>query len=222
MIGIPGPPLLSSTMQSNTAGRQQFTPSPSPGSSSSPPSKPNYNAFQSTSAPTSSNKPNAFAMLGNLASQPSPQPSQQPLQQLQQLKQQPQQIPQLQIGGDTDEWADFASALPPASNPPPLKANEILVLSSNLHIIAEASRELGQPDGAILLKTRFSNATAHPIYELTFQMAAPRVRIPVSFPSQSPVLSLYLLNFSYLSCSYALFFSMALFASAKPKAATRT
>jgi ADP-ribosylation factor-binding protein GGA len=37
ILGIPGPPLLSSTMQSNTAGQQQISPSPSPKPSASGP-----------------------------------------------------------------------------------------------------------------------------------------------------------------------------------------
>lgn len=166
-------------MQTNTAGKQQITPSVSPAPpTTSPLSKPNYNALASLSSPQPiSNKPDAFANLSNRGTPVSSGSSSQPLFQLQQQKQQQQSQLQSQNGGggDLDDWADFASALPPASNVPPLQANEVLVLSSNLHIIVAAEREYGNPDGAILLKARFSNACAQPINELTFQMAVPKV-----------------------------------------------
>jgi len=60
------------------------------------------------------------------------------------------------------------------SNTPSLAANEVLVLSSNLHIIVAAEREFGNLDGAIVLKARFSNASSQPILEMTFQMAVPK------------------------------------------------
>lgn len=93
---------------------------------------------------------------------------------------------QKQNGNDLDEWADFASALPSVSNMPSLAANEVLVLSSNLHIIVAAEREFGNLDGAIVLKARFSNASSQPILEMTFQMAVPKVQIPPFYPRHIP------------------------------------
>ncbi|KAF8423879.1 VHS domain-containing protein [Tirmania nivea] len=166
---IPGPPLLSSTMQTNTAGKQQISPAPSPAPpSTSPLSKPNYSAFSSLSNLPPTSLTNAFA---NLSHRSTPiTPSQQPLHQLQ-LQRSSQPPPN---GGELDDWADFASALPPTSNVPKLAANEVLVHSSNLHIVVSAEREFGNGDGAMVLRARFSNACAQPIFELTFQMAVPK------------------------------------------------
>lgn len=63
------------------------------------------------------------------------------------------------------------------SNTPSLAVNEVLVLSSNLHIVVSAEREFGNLDGAIVLKARFSNASSQPILEMTFQMAVPKVQL---------------------------------------------
>lgn len=167
-------------MQANTAGKQFITPSASPAPPSAPSSsKANYNAFASFSTPPPQKNSNAFANLNIRATPPVPSNSQ-PLHLLQQQLQQRSQglARPTQASGEVDEWADFASALPPASNVPALKGNEVLVVSSNLHIIVATERESGSPDGAILLKARFSNASSQPIHEMTFQMAVPKVHIP--------------------------------------------
>ncbi|RPB15274.1 VHS-domain-containing protein [Morchella conica CCBAS932] len=146
--GIPGPPLLSTTVQTNTAGQQnQITPSaspaPPPAQKVPPPSFPNY-----TSA------------FGSPAQQPVAISSS-------------SQIPTSQQNGttvnDDDEWA-FTSALPPGSEQAPAR-NELVILNSNLHILLEANRPVTMPDGPILIKAKFSNNNSQPIQDLTFQMA---------------------------------------------------
>ncbi|KAH0609514.1 uncharacterized protein H6S33_013000 [Morchella sextelata] len=146
--GIPGPPLLSTTVQTNTAGQQnQITPSaspaPPPAQKVPPPSFPNYTS--------------AFA-----------NPAQQPV-----VISSSSQAPASQHNGttvnDDDEWA-FTSALPPGSEQAPTR-NELVILNSNLHILLEANRPVTMPDGPILIKAKFSNNNSQPIQDLTFQMA---------------------------------------------------
>lgn len=66
-------------------------------------------------------------------------------------------------GGD-DEWT-FASALPDQSS-------ELTVTNTSLHVVFNVSR---QPDSHILISTKFSNNTAQPVSELTFQVAVTKV-----------------------------------------------
>lgn len=70
---------------------------------------------------------------------------------------------------EDDEWA-FTSALPPGSQVNP---NEIMVMDSNLRVVAEVNRPI--PDGPILLKAKFSSNSSQPIQDLTFQMAVTKV-----------------------------------------------
>ncbi|KAF8475680.1 VHS domain-containing protein [Kalaharituber pfeilii] len=170
---IPGPPLLSSTIQANTAGKQQITPSPSPVPTSSLLSRSTYNASQTASTPSSSNQSDPFALLGSRT--PVSSSSLQQLQQTHKSTSQYQpQPPQKQNGSsDLDDWADFSSALP-AADAPVLAANEVLLMSSNIQIIVEASRLQGVLDAPIVLRARFSNVGGEKIDELTFQMAVPK------------------------------------------------
>lgn len=151
-LGIPGPPLLSTTVQTNTAGQQnQITPSASPAPPPTqkvpPPSFPNYTS--------------AFGS-----------PAQQPV-----VISSSSQAPASQQNGttvnDDDEWA-FTSALPPGSEQAPAR-NELVILNSNLHILLEANRPVTMPDGPILIKAKFSNNNSQPIQDLTFQMAVTKV-----------------------------------------------
>ena len=91
-------------------------------------------------------------------------------------------------GDDGDEWA-FTSALPPGSA---VKANEMLVVDSNLRAVVEVNRPAG--DGPILLKATFSNNASQPIQDLTFQMAVTKVRGTTCFRVSQLIVLLGLLT----------------------------
>ena len=159
-LGIPGPPLLSSTVEANTAGQQRITPStsPIPQVVRQPPVVPNY--FQNLATP--STQP---MTTGGFVSPPIQQTPLPPVQQ--------------NNGGNAnnedDDWA-FTSSLPPEqSAPPPVSQNELMILNSNLHILLDIHRPATMPDGPILVKAKFSNNASQPIQDLTFQMAVTKV-----------------------------------------------
>ncbi|CAZ83715.1 unnamed protein product [Tuber melanosporum] len=155
--GIPGPPLLSSTVEANTAGQQQrITPSTSPAPQvvRQPPALPNY--FQNVSTPP----PQPMAP-GGFVSPP--------------IQQTPAPAVQRNngnsAGDDEDDWA-FTSSLPPEQPAPlPVSQNELVILNSNLHILLDIHRPVTMPNGPILVKAKFSNNASQPIEDLTFQMA---------------------------------------------------
>ncbi|KAF8541959.1 VHS domain-containing protein [Trichophaea hybrida] len=107
---IPGPPLLSSTLQANTARQQPPSQSPSP---------------QPQAAVV-----DYSAMFGSLSGSRLPQQSGSAIPSLDQ----PHTTPQ--TNNDEDEWA-FTSALPPGSS---VKQNEMLVVDSNLRVVVEVNR----------------------------------------------------------------------------------
>ncbi|CUS09677.1 unnamed protein product [Tuber aestivum] len=157
--GIPGPPLLSSTLEANTAGQQQrITPStsPAPQGSRQSPALPNY--FQNAATPSA--QPMAPGGFVPPSIQQAPVPP-------------AQQKNGGDAGNDDDDWA-FTSSLPPEPAPPPVSQNELVILNSNLHILLDIHRPVTMPDGPILVKAKFSNSASQPIQDLTFQMAVTR------------------------------------------------
>ncbi|KAL7275614.1 ARF-binding protein [Rhizina undulata] len=142
--GIPGPPLISSTIHSNTASQQQLrqtpTSTPAPSSSSvSPPPQYNPSSFSNPS----NQQTNFMGMFS------------------------PENNRNSSNNNEDDEWA-FSSALPPGSEPQqPPPANELVILNSNLGIVLE----VGRNGDVVVLKARFSNLAAVPLVDLTFQMA---------------------------------------------------
>ena len=84
--------------------------------------------------------------------------------------------------GDDDEFAAFASAVPPSSDLPPLQDNERRILSSALQIVLEFERRSPMlPDGPISLRAKFSSGTSENIKDITFQLAVPMVSRSVYF-----------------------------------------
>lgn len=71
---------------------------------------------------------------------------------------------------DADEW-QFASSLPASTN-------EVLVSASPVHIILVVTRPVGS-DTSLSLLARFSNASASPITDLTFEVAVTKVRLHI-------------------------------------------
>ncbi|KAK4653600.1 ARF-binding protein [Podospora pseudocomata] len=161
---IPGPALLSSVTQNNSAGGNysvstSTSPAPPPGFSnfsafSSAPSsktatpKPVSSAFSPPASKPVSNDP--FAQLASLGSKPAtPTPA----------------APQ---NNDDDEWS-FSSALPPEAPAQP-REHTAVINNTNLKIDFKAFRAAeGQPPVDLLML--FSNNTPFPVTELHFQLA---------------------------------------------------
>ncbi|EGX51209.1 hypothetical protein AOL_s00054g585 [Orbilia oligospora ATCC 24927] len=145
---IPGPPLLSSTLNSSTArgATPDFSLSNFPS---------NHNR-QASSPP---NPMSAFAGLSGLSGSSKPPPP-------------PPQQPQF-VQNDDDDFAAFSSAVPPSSQLPPLKSTERELASSPLRIVVETSPRY-PADGPINLKAKFSSATNEGLKDVTFQLAVTR------------------------------------------------
>lgn len=166
---IPGPALLSSLTQNNTAQAQVPTATPPPfdpfssfssrptASSSTTPQPVRQSAF---TPPAQSNDP--FAALASLGKSTSPAP-------------QTVTQPPAPAANDDDEWS-FSSALPPEAAPAPMKPKEhrINVSNTSLRIDMNATRATQTATdsaNAISLVFAFSNNTPQPITELHFQLA---------------------------------------------------
>ncbi|KAG5656157.1 hypothetical protein KAF25_009033 [Fusarium avenaceum] len=158
---IPGPALLSSMTQDNSARGPVSTPTPPPFSQFASFSQPVSQSttpqppFQQQPAPPSQPASDPFAILGasNLISQrASPAP--------------PQPKPAA-VSNDDDEWS-FSSALPPEPSKP--KEHQAMVSSTNVKIEMQARRAPGN-ENAINIVFAFSNNIPQPIGELHFQLA---------------------------------------------------
>ncbi|KAK4143105.1 VHS domain-containing protein [Dichotomopilus funicola] len=162
---IPGPALLSSVTQDNSAKGQlpastspapfsAFASGPSaPGSKSATPQPPQRSPFSppSTRTPVSSDP---FAGLASLSPTP-PTPA---------------QPPAPTVSNDDDEWS-FSSALPPeAAAPQAPREHKAVVSNTTLKLDMVANRTVNT-DPAISLLFAFSNNSAQPVSELHFQLA---------------------------------------------------
>ncbi|KAI9779626.1 MAG: hypothetical protein M1839_007291 [Geoglossum umbratile] len=194
---LPGPPLLSSTLQHSSAKPPTPSISPTPQASVRPPqpqpAKPDYVAFPSLSSsqPLSSRGTAAASQFQQQSAQPQSNtapfppfgpPAQRqasPFQFFQQHAQNPApppslldltQQPQSQPvpSADAEEWT-FSSSLPVTNNTSP-SSNEIVVTNSTVHVLLEVTR-LPTSETTILIGARFSNTTPQPISDLTFQVA---------------------------------------------------
>ncbi|QPC79687.1 hypothetical protein HYE68_010439 [Fusarium pseudograminearum] len=158
---IPGPALLSSMTQDNSARGQVSTPTPpsfsqfasfsQPVSQSTTPQPP----LQQQPAPPSQPASDPFAMLGagsTSSQRASPAP--------------PQQQPAA-ASNDDDEWS-FSSALPPEPSKP--KEHQATVSNTNVKVEMIARRAPGN-ENAINIIFAFSNNVPQPISELHFQLA---------------------------------------------------
>ncbi|EFX04493.1 vhs domain containing protein [Grosmannia clavigera kw1407] len=151
---VPGPALLSSVMQSNSARGPLGSPSPPPPMTSSP--QPVYQS--SAFAPPKAAAADPFAALGlGLGSLSSPSSV---------------HVASPAPGGnDDDEWS-FSSALPPET---PAKPQEHRITVGNgavkIEVVARRSPETPQ---AISFMFAFSNNTAQPISDMHFQAAVTR------------------------------------------------
>ncbi|KAI9860322.1 MAG: hypothetical protein M1813_006211 [Trichoglossum hirsutum] len=203
---LPGPPLLSSTLQHSSAKPPTPSISPTPQASvrSSQPQevKPDYSAFPSlpSSRPPSSRgtpaasqfqQQSAQTQLTAAAFPPFTSPAQRQTSPFQFSQRHPrssttpsslldltqQPQPQTITNADAEEWT-FASSLPVAENTPP-SANEITVTNSSVNVLLEVTRPPSS-EATILVLARFTNNTSQPISDLTFQVAVTRV---LSFPT---------------------------------------
>ncbi|CCT67381.1 probable Arf-binding protein [Fusarium fujikuroi IMI 58289] len=141
---IPGPALLSSMTQDNSARGQPVSQSTTP-----------QPRFQQQPPPPSQPASDPFAILGagNFNSQrASPAPPQ------------PQPAP---TANDDDEW-NFSSALPPEPSKP--KEHQAVVSNTNVKIEMIARRAPGN-ENAINIVFAFSNNVTQPIGEFHFQLA---------------------------------------------------
>ena len=199
---MPGPSLLSSSMQQNTAR------APSPNPTTQPqqghiPTKPNYDPFSAISSSLQSSRtttpaPNfsqssqpsrpvdPFASLSSAPSQPSPS--------LNALRSQPpvstpppslfgfdppshqnlNQSQQQSNGASADDEWNFSSALPEEGTNLP-SVNDISIPGSHVSISFKVSRPPSS-DSVIQIAASFSNKTAKVVTEYTFQVAVTKVR----------------------------------------------
>ncbi|KAH7015160.1 VHS domain-containing protein [Ilyonectria destructans] len=164
---IPGPALLSSVTQDNSAKgpvTNQPTPPPpfsqfagfnsQPPSQSSTPQLPLYQ--QSVHAPPPQPASDPFAALGS------------PLSMSQRASPAPPPQPAAAVANDDDEW-NFSSALPPEAPSKPAE-HRTTVSNTNLHIEMLANRYL-PGSNAMDISFAFTNNLAQPISELHFQLA---------------------------------------------------
>ncbi|CAG2000337.1 unnamed protein product [Fusarium graminearum] len=163
---IPGPALLSSMTQDNSARGQVSTPTPPPFSQFASFSQPVSQSttpqppLQQQPAPPSQPASDPFAMLGagSMSSQrASPAP--------------PQQQPAA-ASNDDDEWS-FSSALPPEPSKP--KEHQATVSNTNVKVEMIARRAPGN-ENAINIIFAFSNNVPQPISELHFQLAVTKLK----------------------------------------------
>ncbi|AEO59899.1 hypothetical protein MYCTH_2308546 [Thermothelomyces thermophilus ATCC 42464] len=159
---VPGPALLSSVTQGNSARGQLPTSSPSPvpfsnyssftsapGSQSGTPHPPQRSAFSPPSQSTATTDP--FAALSSLSPQPPSAPA-----------------PTAAAANDDDEW-NFSSALPPETPQAP-KEHTAVVSNTSLKLDMIANRTV-DTDPSISLLFAFTNNTAQQVTELHFQLA---------------------------------------------------
>lgn len=186
-------------MHTDTAGKQQITPSASPNPYRVSPQpqimdpRPNIHTLniqphiqQPQISPPQIQINNPYSLYGLQQKRSQTQLEQQrvpPSSSLVDLDSLPQTTP-ADLGNDMDDFgdfADFASALPQSTSPPVLKQNEVLILQSNIFIVVEATRmpaTSGNRHGAVKLVAKFSNAGASNVHDLEFQMAVPKVCCP--------------------------------------------
>ncbi|KAL2016880.1 hypothetical protein VTK56DRAFT_2880 [Thermocarpiscus australiensis] len=161
---IPGPALLSSVTQSNSAKGQvpTSTPPPSsfshfssftsaPSSESATPQPPPKSAFSPPPSKPAAGASDPFAALASLSPKPPPPAPAAPT-----------------ATNDDDEW-NFSSALPPEVPPAP-KEHKAVVSNTSLKIEMAAARTV-DTDPSISLLFAFSNNTAQQVTELHFQLA---------------------------------------------------
>ncbi|KAH6721533.1 VHS domain-containing protein [Leptodontidium sp. 2 PMI_412] len=184
---LPGPALISSTVEHSTARGPTPTRSPAP---PQPPVKPDYSSFSAFGSSNANSKPTTpqpslFQQQQALqqhkfqqAQTSSPQPPADPFAALASPRQAtPQQsttsmfdfgnqaAPTAPAAADDDEWA-FSSALPEGLPP----ANTIQVSETALSISIHAAREPQTPS-VITMSITFSSKSDQPISELTFMAA---------------------------------------------------
>ncbi|MCJ1486679.1 hypothetical protein MMC06_006857 [Schaereria dolodes] len=212
---IPGPSLLSSTMQNSSARSSTPSRTPQPQQPSTM-QKPNYDPFASltSSRPVSQSStpipsidqqrqttftPRNSDAFANLSSHTPRQAS--PFQHLQNNKPTASQtasifdftpapsLKEATTNGTSidDDWS-FSSALPEDTSLP--STSTLVVSDKEVHIVFDVSRrQMG--DGVIDILAKFSNKTAHVITEYTFQTAVTKGytlrRIPQSGQTLSPL-----------------------------------
>ncbi|KAF3763783.1 VHS-domain-containing protein [Cryphonectria parasitica EP155] len=156
---IPGPALLSSMTQDNSAKG-------SLSSSSTPPPFSAFSAFNSGPSTSKNNTPQPPNYQQSAFSSPAA-PAVDPFAALAANKPPPPQ-PATAQANDDDEW-NFSSALPAETTSLP-KEHRVAVSNSNLKIDLLANRTTGTSNSINLLFA-FSNNTAQPISEVHFQLA---------------------------------------------------
>jgi ADP-ribosylation factor-binding protein GGA len=193
--GIPGVPLLSSTMPQNSAAPPPTTPAPPQ------PPRPNYEAFSAVAGSQPPSKPaspspmpsqqkaaqtthvstDPFAALisadsrasspfrRQAAAKPTPASSSSLLD-LADTSSQAASAPSSPNGAATDDEWNFASSLPESTL---ATSQQLEVHSSSIKIEFIASRDTGQQ--SIYIVAHFSNQTARPIHRVHFQVAVEKV-----------------------------------------------
>lgn len=166
---LPGPALLSSTIEQSNANIS--APSPS-FSTPQGPSKPNYSAFSAyggsqsgTTAPSLFQQQQQTQSAAGQVAQPASDPFAALTAPIRFDLANAQ--PAAAVSANDDEWS-FASALPEENGRP--TSNDIVVTDNVLKIVLHATRQSGA-DSVIIMTAKFSNKQAQPVSELTFQVA---------------------------------------------------
>ncbi len=180
---IPGPALLSSVTQNNSAKGPVSTPTPppnssfsqftslvgsSPASQSTTPQPPPSARSAFSPPPPKAVAEDPFAVLGSLSSPKPATPAPAPV-----------------AANDDDEWS-FSSALPPEAPPTLPREHRAVVSNTSVKIDLVANRAGGMAPSLSLLFS-FTNNTVQPVSELHFQLAVTKVSTLICLPPSTEV-----------------------------------
>lgn len=180
-IGIPGPALLSSITQNNSAKGTISTPTPPPPGFSA------FSAFSSAPSASQSSTPQPPSSMQSAFAPPPKAPSADPFAALTSssfsskpatpvpaAQSTPVPAAQSALAGDDDEWS-FSSALPAETPSRPTKHSAI-VANTSIKVDMFALRGvIGPSVNSIMMRFSFSNNTAEPVSDLHFQLAVTKV-----------------------------------------------
>ena len=168
---MPGPALLSSITQNNSAKGPVSTPTPPPGFSS-------FSTFTSAPSASQSSTPQPPAYRQSAFAPPSNAPSADPFAALATSSSSSKpvtlaQAAQAAAAGDDDEW--YFSSAPPTETLPHPKKVDMCVHDGNIRIDMTSGRPESGGASPIRANFVFSNRTSEPISDFKFEIAVTKV-----------------------------------------------